>query len=133
MNDLTFSPIDTWTTGRLSNASRSGTAVGTKVPGLRASQQGAPTPVQIISLVKKNNNLIISFVVPQDSTFEKVNVFLTGYQGNKSPVQLTSGMASPITYPVTSGGGPTTVTLQSVGKDGTPLQFANCPSKGIVL
>lgn len=133
MNDLSFQPIDTWTTGRLSNSSRSGTAIGTKIPGLRASQQGAPTPVQILSLAKKNGNLVISFVIPQDATFAQVNVFLTGYQGNKSAVQLTSGTASPIIYPIVSGGGPTTVTLQSVGKDGTPLQFSSCPSKGIVL
>ena len=133
MNDISFNPIDTWTTGRLSNSSRSGTAVGTSIPGLRASQKGAPTPVQILSLAKKNGNLVISFVIPQDPTFAQVNVFLTGYQGNKSAVQLTSATASPIIYPVVSGGGPTTVTLQSVGKDGSPLQFSSCPSKGIVL
>lgn len=133
MNDIVFAPIDTCQTGRIALSCRSGTAVGTRLPGLRASQQGAPTPVSIISLVKNGSNLVISFTIPQDPTFAQVNVFLTGYLGNKSAIQISSGTSSPLIIPIVSGGGPTSVTLQSVGKDGTPLQFSACPSKGIVL
>jgi len=133
MNDIVFKPIDSWDDGRISRASRSGTTGGTYVQGLKAPQQGPPSPVQIISLAKQGANLVISFTIPQDATFAKVDVFLTGYLGNKSAVLLTSGTSSPIIYPITSGGGPTSVTLQSVGKDGSPLQFSKCPSKGIVL
>ena len=69
---------------------------------------------------------------PSDNAFSKVNVYVRGYQGNQSLVQIGGGSESPITFTLSNTGEPINVLVQASGNSGdAPISTA--PSRGIKL
>lgn len=69
---------------------------------------------------------------PADTSHSKVNVYVRGYQGNKSPVQIASGSESPVTFVVNNTGETISILVQAQGNAGAaPLDTA--PSTGVQL
>lgn len=69
---------------------------------------------------------------PSDTSHSKVNVYVKGYQGNSSPVQVASGSESPVTFVLNNTGEAISVLVQSQGNSGeAPL--ATAPSTGVRL
>lgn len=67
---------------------------------------------------------------PSDASHAKVNVYVRGYQGNNSPVQVASGSASPVTFVLNNTGESVSILVQSQGNSGAaPLETA--PSTGV--
>jgi hypothetical protein len=69
---------------------------------------------------------------PSDTSHSKVNVYVKGYQGNKSPVQVASGSESPVTFVINNTGEAISILVQAQGNSGeAPL--ATAPSTGAQL
>lgn len=69
---------------------------------------------------------------PSDTSHSKVNVYVSGYQGNKTPVQVASGSESPVTFVLNNTGETLSIRVQSQGNSGAaPLDTA--PTAGIQL
>lgn len=69
---------------------------------------------------------------PGDASHEKVNVYVKGYQGNSSPVQIASGSESPVTFVLNNTGETVSILVQSQGNSGSaPLSTA--PSTGVQI
>jgi hypothetical protein len=61
-----------------------------------------------------------------------VNVYVKGYQGNKTPVQVASGSESPVTFIINNTGEAVSILVQAQGNSGeAPL--ATAPSTGAQL
>lgn len=69
---------------------------------------------------------------PGDASHEKVNVYVKGYQGNSSPVQIASGSESPVTFVLNNTGETVSILVQAQGNSGSaPLSTA--PSTGVQI
>lgn len=69
---------------------------------------------------------------PSDTSFTKALVFVRGYQGNSSPVQVASGTASPITVVLNNTGETLSFHVQASGNAGD-APFSGCPTTGATL
>lgn len=69
---------------------------------------------------------------PSDTSFTKALVFVRGYQGNSSPVQVASGTASPITVVLNNTGETLSFHVQASGNTGD-APFSGCPTTGATL
>jgi hypothetical protein len=69
---------------------------------------------------------------PGDTAHAKVNVYVKGYQGNNSRVQVASGSESPITFVLNNTGETVSIFAQAQGNSGAaPLETA--PSTGVQI
>jgi hypothetical protein len=101
-----------------------------KPAGAVAAKRGTVgTPLQATSCVAKPNTatkmMSVSFHRAADTNFSSVRVWLTGYQKNKQPQLLASGVQSPVTFPYTATGENVGVIVQTVGPTGATSDLAS--------
>lgn len=132
MHPLQFPDVASW-----KNNPRLGTGRGNQInsPGsiLTANQTGAPLPVTTLKATSSKGVVNLSHVVnPNDPTHSHVDVWATGYLGNKQPVKVSSG-TSPHSFALNATGENITLQVQSIGKDGTPLPLNQSPTVSVKL
>jgi hypothetical protein len=72
-------------------------------------------------------------VSSSDSAFHHANVWVTGLGGNPNPQLQSASTASPHTLLLPSTGENVSITVQSVGKDGSLLPLSASPTKSVTL
>jgi hypothetical protein len=68
-----------------------------------------------------------------DPNYGGVRIWFTGYKGNPSPVIMTDGTDSPITFLCETTKETVVVTGQTVSADGTPSKFSQCVTTTVPL
>ena len=72
-------------------------------------------------------------IASSDLAFHHANVWVSGLLGNPNPQLLAASTASPHTLLLPSTGEQVSLTVQSVGKDGSLLPLASSPSTPVQL
>jgi len=132
MHSFQFPNVASWR-----NNPRLGMGRGTKSqqPGvvLTANQTGIPLPVTRLTATSSKGVVNLSHIVnPNDPTHSHVDVWATGYLGNKQPVKVSSG-TSPHSFALNPTGENVTLQVQSIGKDGSPLPLTQAPTVSVKL
>lgn len=132
--------IETWQTNARTVSGRSNKSTGQKP--LHPTEQGAPKPVSKLTATSSKQTVggaqmtkvqISHRILSSDPAFHHANVWITGLGGNKNPQLQTASTASPHTLLLPSTGENVTLTVQSVGKDGSLLPLSQSPSTPVTL
>lgn len=133
-------PIESWQSNPRLTSGRANKASG--VPTLSTAEQGIPKPVSQLSATTgvktyggaKYTQVNISHKISSnDQAFHHANVWITGMGGSTTP-QLQSGSTqSPHTLTLPATGEKVSLTVQSVGKDGSMLPLSQSPSTSVQL
>lgn len=136
MHPLQFPDVASWR-----NNPRLGTGRGTQQTQPRAvltgNQTGIPLPVTKPTVTKATaagqTQINLSHLVnPNDPTHSHVDVWASGYLGNRQPVKISSG-TSPHSFLMSPTGESVTLHVQSVGKDGSFLPLNQAPTVSVKL
>ena len=132
--------IETWQTNARTVSGRSNKSTG-QAP-LHPSEQGIPKPVSNLTASSSRSNIggqtmatvkINHRILSSDNAFHHANVWITGLGGNKNPQLQSASTASPHTLLLPSTGETVSLTVQSVGKDGSLLPLTSSPSAPVTL
>lgn len=139
-HDFSSAPIESWHSNPRLVSGRSNKAAG--VQPLNTSQQGIPLPVSQLSATTASKDYggakytqvnLAHKISSNDQTFHHANVWITGLGGSTTP-QLHSGSTqSPHTLTLPATGEKVSLTVQSVGKDGSLLPLSQSPSTTVQL
>lgn len=131
--------IESWSENRISSG-RSNKAVGTAV--LANKEQGLPRAVtnlgasaasKVIGGAMYRSVQITHQISSQDQAFHHANVWVTGLNGNPNPQLQSASTKSPHNLLIPATGEQVSITVQSVGKDGSLLPLAQSPSTPVQL
>jgi hypothetical protein len=132
--------IETWQTDARTVSGRSNKATGQ--PTLAPGEQGIPKPVSTLKATSSRQtiggatmaNVQISHrILSSDQAFHHANVWITGLGGNNNPQLQSASTASPHTLLLPATGESVSLTVQSVGKDGSLLPLSQSPSTPVTL
>jgi hypothetical protein len=132
--------IESWQTSRLSVSNRSNKASG--IPPLLQAEQGTPKPVTKLNATSTRTTIggaeyaqvqLSHKIASSDLAFHHANVWVTGLGGNTNPQLQSASTASPHTLLLPSTGEQVSITVQSVGKDGSLLPLSASPSTPVQL
>jgi hypothetical protein len=132
--------VESWDTNPRLSTGRANKAAG--IAPLQTSEQGMPRPVTKLSAISTKRTfggatmaqVQINHKIPSyDTTFHHANVWVTGLAGNPNPQLMSSSTASPHTLLLPSTGEQVSLTVQSVGKDGSLLPLSSSPSTPVQL
>jgi hypothetical protein len=109
---------------------------------LQPNEQGRPKPVTGLSATSTRKTYagstqavvnITHKITSSDNAFHHANVWVTGLLGNQNPQLQSASTASPHTLALPATGENVTLTVQSVGKDGSLLPLSSSPSTSVTL
>jgi hypothetical protein len=132
--------IETWQTNARTVSGRANKATGQKP--LHPTEQGTPKPVSKLAATSSKQTVggqqmakvqINHRILSSDNAFHHANVWITGLGGNKNPQLQSASTASPHTLLLPSTGETVSLTVQSVGKDGSLLPLSSSPSTPVTL
>lgn len=139
-NDVSMPKIETWQTNARTVSGRSNKSTGQKP--LHPTEQGTPKPVSQLSATSTTQTVggaqmakvqINHRILSSDQAFHHANVWVTGLGGNNNPQLQSASTASPHTLLLPSTGETVSLTVQSVGKDGSLLPLSQSPSTPVTL
>jgi hypothetical protein len=132
--------IESWDTNARLATGRSNKASG--IAPLMISEQGTPKPVTGLTAKSSRSTIggatmakvqLSHQVASSDNAFHHANVWVSGFGGNPNPQLLSSATASPHTLLLPATGDSVTLTVQSVGKDGSLLPLSSSPTSSVSL
>jgi hypothetical protein len=132
--------LESWQTDSRLASGRANKAAG--VASLGASEAGIPQPVTQLKASSFQSKIggatmttvqINHKISSSDQTFHHANVWVTGLGGNPNPQLLSSSTASPHTMILPNTGEKVSLTVQSVGKDGSLLPLSSSPSTPVTI
>jgi hypothetical protein len=132
--------VESWDTNSRLSTGRSNKAAG--IQPLQTQEMGIPRPVtqlkasstaRVIGGATMRQVQINHKISSTDTTFHHANVWVTGLAGNQNPQLMSSSTASPHTLLLPSTGEQVSLTVQSVGKDGSLLPLSSSPSTPVQL
>jgi hypothetical protein len=104
------------------------TAVVKPVMSVSATESPAKQQDRTFSLVS------VTFTRdPSDNNFAGARIWFTGYKGNTTPMLMTQGTDSPVSFLCETTNEWVTVTVQSYGSDGSTVDFASCATTTVQL
>lgn len=139
-NGVSMPTIETWQTNARMVSGRSNKATGQKP--LHPNEQGVPKPVSQLKATSTRSVIggatmtsvqINHRILSSDNAFHHANVWVTGLGGNMNPQLLSASTASPHTLLLPSTGENVSLTVQSVGKDGSLLPLPQSPTTAVTL
>jgi len=137
---ITMPTVESWQTNPRLVSGRSNKASG--IPPLSQSEQGQPKPVTQLGATSSSVNIggakmsqvqISHKISSSDNAFHHANVWITGLGGNNNPQLQSASTASPHTLLLPATGEQVSLTVQSVGKDGSLLPLSSSPSTTVQL
>ena len=132
--------METWQHQRTNVSARANKATG--LLPLHPTEQGVPKPVvnlgassvhQMIGGSKYAKVAINHRITSSDDAFHHANVWVTGLGGNPNPQLQSASTASPHTLLLPATGENVSITVQSVGKDGSLLPLSKSPTTAVTL
>jgi hypothetical protein len=139
-HSISMPVVETWQSNARTVSGRSNKASG--LPPLMPNEQGVPKPVSNVAATSSRQKFagttmtqiqLSHQITSSDNAFHHANVWVTGLQGNKNPQLQSASTASPHTILLPSTGEKVSLTVQSVGKDGSLLPLSLCPSTSVSL
>ena len=140
VHSISMPVVETWQSNARTVSGRSNKASG--IAPLMPHEQGAPKPVTNVAATSSRQtyagqtfaNVQLSHQIrSSDSAFHHANVWVTGLAGNTNPQLLSASTASPHTLLLPATGERVSLTVQSVGKDGSLLPLAQSPTTSVKL
>jgi hypothetical protein len=133
---ITFPDIAAWKNNPRLVSGRSNKNVTTQniIPPANA---GVPLAVTSVAASTKSTTAgtqitLTHTVSPNDTAYSHTDVWATGYLGNTQPVKVSSG-TSPHTFVLPSTGEGVSLSVQSIGKDGSILPLNQAPTTAVKL
>jgi hypothetical protein len=119
---------------------RSNKAAGS--PVLTTAQQGIPRPVSNVRATSAQKTIggakyasvnVSHNISSNDATFHHANVWVTGLNGATQPQLISGSPTGPHNLLLPATGEKVSLTVQSVGKDGSLLPLSESPSTAVQL
>lgn len=139
-HNILMPTVETWQSNARTVSGRSNKSTG-QLP-LNPNEQGQPKPVtnlnaaasiQTIGGAQMAKIQITHRTTSSDQAFHHANVWVTGLGGNANPQLLSASTASPHTLLLPHTGENVSLTVQSVGKDGSLLPLPQSPTTSVTL
>jgi hypothetical protein len=137
---ISMPTVETWQTNARTVSGRSNKNTGSQP--LLPTEQGTPKPVSSLSATSTRQTVggsqmakvqISHKILSSDQAFHHANVWVTGLAGNPNPQLQSASTASPHTLLLPATGEQVSLTVQSVGKDGSLLPLAQSPTTSVQL
>lgn len=137
---ISNAPIESWKSNPRLVSGRANKAAGTII--LQSHEQGIPRPVSNVA-TSTNRKVYGGATYTQvnlshntdsnDQTFHHANIWITGLGGSQTPQLHSGSTSSPHTLTLPATGEKVSLTVQSVGKDGSLLPLSQSPSTTVQL
>jgi hypothetical protein len=134
--------VESWQTNARLVTGRSNTKLASGILPIPTNQQGLPRSVSNLSAstirktvggAKMTQVNVTHKISSSDTAFQHANIWITGLNGSPNPQLQSASTASPHTLLLPTQGQKVSLTVQSVGKDGSLLDLPQCPSTSVII